>query len=281
MDLGDYFAGTYLPRLVARGVVQTTIDDYRAIVKVAPQDPTAESVTAWLAAMRSPAATRNRKRRCLLAILRDARRHGLVGEWIEDIPKALETETLPRAWRVDEFERLLGACGQLDDHYCGIRADLWWRSILLTLWYTGARVATVLAAAAEDLDLGSGSLVLLSTKDRRQIAYVLPTDAIAAIAAIYWQRDRVWPWPFADRKKTLLRRLRHLITLADLPQLAKPFHAIRGSVASYVTAQAGLSSACDALDHCRSEITRRFYVDPRIAQPTRRLGELMPRPHAC
>lgn len=278
MNLASYFSDTYLPRLIARGVRPATIADYRAIVRDAPASPTASDVTGWLSGLAQPAATRNRKRRYLLAVLRDARRHGLVGDWIEDVPRALESERLPRAWTVAEFSRLLAACNRLDEHYAGIRADLWWRSFLLSLWYTGIRVLTLIDARADEIDLSSGSLVVASPKDRREILYLLPPDACEAIRLIYWRREQVWPWPFLDRKKTLLRRLRHLIAVAELPQLAKPFHAIRRSVASYVAAASGLSSACDALDHCRSEITRRYYVDPRIATPTRAVGSLMPRP---
>lgn len=278
MDIAAYFHDFYLPRLAAKGVAASTIDDYAVVVRTAPPSPTADSVTAWLAAMKSPAATKNRKRRYLLAILRDARRRDLVGDWIEDIPKALETDRLPRAWKLDEFERLLHACRKLDEHYAGIRAELWWHSFLLTLWYTGVRVLTLIDVRDDELDLASATLVVTSTKDRRQILYVLPADACEAIRLILWRRHYVWPWPFLDKKKTLLRRIRHLITLAELPQLAKPFHAIRRSVASYITAASGLSSACDALDHCRTEITRRFYVDPRIATPTRLIGTMMPQP---
>lgn len=278
MDLAAYYSATYLPRLMARGVTASTVSDYAALVRSAPASPTLDSVTAWLSGLKCP-ATRNRKRRYLLAILRDARRHGLAGDWIEDIPKALEVDRLPRAWKLDEFERLLGACLQLDEHYAGIQADLWWRSFLLTLWYTGVRVLTLIDARDDELDLATATLVVTSTKDRRQILYLLPDDACEAIRLILWRRQYVWPWPFADKKKTLLRRIRHLITLAELPQLAKPFHAIRRSVASYVTVASGLSSACDALDHCRTEITKRFYVDPRIATPARSIGTMMPHPH--
>lgn len=280
MNLVAYFAQTYLPRLLAKGVTRATIADYETVVKSAPQFPTAESVTQWLADMQSPAATKNRRRRYLLAILRDARKHGLLSEWVEDVPRAYESETLPRAWTVAEFGRLLAVCERLDERYLGIRAELWWRSFLLTAWYTGLRVQTLLDSLCQNLDLGQRTLVVSSTKDRRQIMYVLPEDDCDAIRSIWWHRRHVWPWPFADRKKTLLRRVRQLIEWAELPQLSKPFHAIRRSVASYVTASEGLSCACDYLDHCRPEITRRFYVDPRIAVPTRHAGQAIPSPIA-
>ncbi|MHB8953579.1 MAG: tyrosine-type recombinase/integrase [Pirellulaceae bacterium] len=278
MNLPAYYRDCYLPRLVAKGVARTTIEDYGLVVRLAPGEPTAESVTTWLASMDSPPATRNKHRRYLLAILRDARRRGLVDDWIEDVPKAIETLTLPRAWRIDEFERLLAVCDQLDEKYTGIRADLWWQSFLLTLWYTGLRVHSLLDSRCENLDLGAGTLVVASPKDRCQILYMLPDDACDAIRRIHWHRTHIWPWPFGDKTKTLLRRIRHLIALAELPQLSRPFHAIRRSVASYVAATAGVASACEVLDHCRMEITRRYYIDPRIAKPTKRAGQSMPRP---
>jgi integrase len=279
MNLTAYFERSYLPRLTAKGVKAQTIADYESVVKSAPQEPTSESVVRWLADKKSAsAATRNRHRRYLLAVLRDARKRGLLGDWIEDVPKAYEDEILPRAWTVAEFSRLLAACDSLDESYVGIRAPHWWRSFLLSLWYTGLRVNSLLPALCENLDLGAGTLVITSTKDRKQILYVLPDDACQAIRLIIGQRRHIWPWPFSDRKKTMLRRIRVLIAAAELPQLSKPFHAIRKSVASYVTLQAGVSSACDFLDHCRTEITRKWYVDPRIAVTARRGGQSMPKP---
>jgi len=278
MNLAAYFSRAYLPRLVARGVKAATIADYERVVRSAPTRPTRDSVVSWLASMDAPASTRNNRRRYLLAVLRDARRRGLVGSWIDDIPKAFESSRLPRAWRLDEFERLLEACNRLAEQYSGLDAPLWWRSFLLTSWYTGLRVQSLLRARADALDLTAATLVVHSTKDRRELIYVLPEDAIAAIHAIWGQRQRIWPWPFADQRKTLLRRMRRLIATAELPQLDKPFHAVRRSVASYITAQAGLASACDYLDHCRVEITRRHYVDPRIANTVRHAAHMMPRP---
>lgn len=278
MDLAAYFEDCYLPRLMARGVKPATLADYRAVVRSAPASPTASAVTCWLAGMHQPPATRNRKRRYLIAVLRDARRHGLVDGWIDDVPVAIESSKLPRAWTVAEFSRLLAACDRLVDVYECLPADAWWQSFLLTLWYTGARVGTLSLARTEDLDLAAATLVVTSTKDRRQILYQLPPDCCESIARLTGRRTLAWPWPYRDHKKTMLRRLRQLITDAGLPQLANPFHAIRRSVASYVAAEAGLSAACDLLDHCRPGITRRYYVDPRIPTHARRIGQLMPRP---
>lgn len=280
MDLAAYFADRYLPRLMARGVKPATLADYRAVVRSAPATPTSASVTAWLAGLHQPPATRNRKRRYLLAVLRDARRHGLVDGWIDDVPVALETLKLPRAWTVAEFSQLLAACDCLAETYDGIPAPAWWRSFLLTLWYTGARVGTLAAARTEDLDLDAATLVVASAKDRRQILYQLPRDCCQVLGRLPGRRTLVWPWPWHDQKKTMLRRLRNLLAIAELPQLANPFHAIRRSVASYVAAEAGLSAACDLLDHCRPGITRRYYVDPRIPAQARRIGHLMPPPLA-
>jgi integrase len=278
MNLAAYFRDSYLPRLQAKGVRAATIGDYQALVRSAPSDPTADSVIGWLAAMPDQPATRNRKRRYLLALLRDARRHGLVGTWIEDVPKAIEFERLPRAWTVAEFGRLLAACHRVTESYVGVRGDLWWRSFLLSLWYSGVRVQTLLSTTTDNLDLATATLVVNSTKDRRQILYALPADNVEAIRAMWSQRQLVWPWPYADHKKTLLRRIRMLIAWAELPQLLQPFHSVRRSVASYITSRTGLAAACEYLDHCRPSITARFYVDPRIAGTTKRGASVMPTP---
>lgn len=279
MKLSNYFESLYLTRLISRGVTSGTIAEYRAVIRSAPERPTLRKVTNWLASLDRSAATRNRYRRYLLAVLRDAVRHGkLRAAWLDQIPKATEQRRLPRAWTVDEFGRLLAACDTIREVYDGVPAPLWWRSFLLSLWYTGARVDSLAHAKRCDLDIQRGHLVLMSTKDNAELLYSLPPQCLDATLAMDAAGPLVWPWPFRDAKKTRLRRIRLMIAAAELPQLRQPFHSIRRSVASYVASSAGVAAACAALDHCRPSVTRRYYLDPRISRQSIALGELMPSP---
>jgi len=276
-----FYEQSYLLRLNAKGVTVGTRKDYDAVLKIAPDFISSESVTKWLGRKGASAATRNRHCRILLAVVRAARRQGLLqGRWIEGLPVAKTTKRIPRAWMADEFDRLLAACDAMDETYFRIPAKLWWHAFLLGMWYTGARVNTLLAARRENFDARGRTIVLESPKDRSEIFYPLPADAVAAILAMRHARNHLWPWPYDDRKKTLLRRMRQLIDTAGLPQLKQPFHAIRRSVASYMAAEVGLTAASEALHHCRPSITREHYIDPRILQPRVNAGDVMPQPGA-
>jgi integrase len=53
------------------------------------------------------------------------------------------------------------------------------------------------------------------------------------------------------------------------------FHAIRRSTASHFAAQGGDATA--ALDHSSPRLTRRWYLDPRIADHALRPAQVLPR----
>jgi len=278
MDLMHFFDAHMRNRLIATNVRASTVRDYERVARLAPAPCIEETTVRWLAALQVAPATRNKYRRYLMAMLHQARRRGLVGDWIDNIPTALEQQTMPRAWTVAEFARLLAAAQAIEEQYCGVAGHAWWRAFLLALWYSGARVDAMAAARWSNLDLGARTLVVRSAKTRRQVLYELPADLTAALRALGRRHGDVWPWPWRDRKKTRLRRMRFLIDQADLPQLEKPFHAIRRSVASYVAARLGTAVACDALQHSRPGITARYYIDPRIYRQLHQAAAVMPRP---
>lgn len=281
MDVRRFFSEHYVRRLRAKGVADSTITEYRAIVRQLPAEPTLENLTAWLAGLKLAPATRNRYRRYLLALLREAQRMGFCSDgWFVDLPVARVARKLPRAWTVAEFGKLLEAASSVRERYCGITGAAWWQSLLLAAWYTGARVGTLNDALRNNLDLVAGHLVVISPKDQAEILYHLPDDCVRAIRRMgVVTAPLIWPWPWKDRKRTQLRRIRQLIETAKLPQIKQPFHAIRRSVASYVAASAGVAQACRVLDHSRPQVTRRYYLDPRIARLDVSVAEHVPRPH--
>ena len=276
LALAAFYRDRFRPRLLAASIHPGTLSDYDRLVRLAPDPIDEDLAVRWLCNLSCAAATRNKYRRYLLAIARLARRQGLADDW--DLPRAAEEKKLPRAWTVEEFRRLLAAADHITEPYCGICGSLWWRSLLLTLWYTGERVGSVLAARWSDVDLSTGSLVVRSPKTHSEALHVLPGDVLALLREIHGRRRWVWPWPWADKKKTLLRRMRAMLDQAELPQLETPFHAIRRSVASYVAVQLGAAVACDALHHSRLSITERYYLDPRICRAHEKASAVMPRP---
>ena len=276
-ELVAYFQSKFSAKLVARGVTTDTIKSYSRTLRLVPEFVCLDTITTWLAESGGSAATRNQRVRYLLAILRGARRAELIrGGWIEDVPQARIIKRVPRAWTSDEFAKLLAACDTLTETYFKIPARTWWRSFLLAMWYTGCRVDTLLKTKTGGFDHRDGSLLVESVKDRTEMVFSLPADAVAEIVAMRHTKLYLWPWPYEDHKKTMLRRMRELLRVAGLPQLGQPFHAIRKSVASYITNALGVHAAAEALHHCRPQITKDHYLDPRIVQPRISAGKVMP-----
>jgi integrase len=60
-------------------------------------------------------------------------------------------ERVPRAWLIEEFQRLLEACETEYGEVVGVPARLWWRSGLLACYEAGERIAAILAVEWRDV----------------------------------------------------------------------------------------------------------------------------------
>lgn len=198
----------------------------------------------------------------LLALWRFAAKRRYVEEWpTVRAPKI--PERVPLAWTRAELDRLFAAA-----HFAlpvgRVPGSHWWSALFGVLWNTGERINAVLQLQWSGVDLGGLTLFLPaevrkgSTRDK---LYAIDRETADALAKL--PRDRPpFFWPHC--MGTLWNRFGKMLELAGLPHDRRSkFHRIRRSFASHLAAAGGDPTA--ALDHSSPSVTKRSYLDPRIA----------------
>lgn len=201
-------------------------------------------------------------RACIRALWEFCARRKLTEKWPE-VRTITVPERVPRAWLLDEFERLLAACSEEYGDVVGVPAKLWFRAILLTAYWTGERIGALLALQFDDVSEDAILFRAEARKGRREDIYrPIPPECYQAIEAIRTNRRIVFDW---DRSYTLIwGRLGKICRRAGLPndRMSK-FHRVRKTSASYY--EAGGGDAQQLLAHKNRGTTKR-YLDPRIVK---------------
>lgn len=239
-----------IDRLVARGV-----------------DPVAQAM-AWNIQHRGwSAATANKLRRTILAVLRYAVQQGMMRHLprtaslrceLRDPVALLPSE---KCALVDAARRTVGLVGQVD-------AGLWWTFVVLLLLNTGARIRALVETPTEHLDLERGELMIPAAvqKHRRDQRFVLwPSTMQHARQLKLLERGlrRIlddWPFGINALRRRYTRAV--LVPAGIRPDSRHKFHCLRRTVASEIAASRGVSVAQAALGHSATRVTER-YIDPR------------------
>lgn len=209
-------------------------------------------------------ATANKTRRHLLTLLRYAVDAGVIAK-VPTWRPLREPKRAPVAFTAAEFQQGLRVARDWPGWVCGVPAGVWWESLLLSIWYSGARIGAVLAVRWPDvLEDRCGFYVRAEhQKQRADQFFVVGSDCMAALVrARQPDRDLVWPWP--HRRESLYYWFRRIFSHAGVGLGSKTgclFHRIRKSTASYIRANGG--DATSQLGHSCAAVTA-GYFDPRI-----------------
>ena len=229
----------------------------------------------WVLSEGSSPATVNQKRDYICAFWRWCAKRGYVRRWptVQAIP---EPERVPEAWTLEQLEQLFAACRRQNGSICGIPAGDWWYSIHLWWYYTGERVCASLSVRWDHYD---GSTILVPAECRKggqkaMVYEMLPQMARTLEEISQPQRDLIWPWE--QHIATFYNHYHRLLENADLPyrRWKSGPQKMRRSYASHLEAAGG--NATLGLRHSRSSLTRKSYIDPRIAKGKNQ-SELLPR----
>jgi len=234
-------------------------------------DLTKATVVAFMRAYGKSArpSTVNSKRRVLLTLWRAAAEDGLCGA-PGKVARMREPESLPEAWTVDQVEQLVSTCRQQSGEVAGIAARHYWSSLVLAIYWTGARITAVRSVVPDDCRLDERYLIVRNEgrQRKRDRLYWLSDSAVAAIAAHYEPaRAQVWPWPHCVRH--FWRRFRRIVDEAEIPSAKgrkNLFHTLRRTTLSYTAAAGGMEAAQRQAGHVSPATTRTHYIDPRIAR---------------
>jgi integrase len=209
-------------------------------------------------------ATVNKIRRHCLALLRWAVELGLLVK-VPTWKPMRELKRAPKAFLVTEFKPLVDTAAQWPGWICGVEASAWWKSLLLTIWYSGGRIGAVMHVTWADVLFEKHGLYLRAEfqKHGHDQFFVVGDDCLESLRNMQQpKRALVWPWPY--RREALYRHFRKIAEQAGVElghEQGCCFHRIRKSVASYVRANGGDATA--QLGHSCTSVTER-YLDPRI-----------------
>ena len=209
-------------------------------------------------------ATANKIRRHLLSILRFAVEIGALDKLPSWRPLR-EPKRAPVAFTAAEFQQGLKVAREWPGWVCGVPAGVWWESLLLSIWYSGARIGAMVEVRWEDVLIERSGLYVRA-EYQKQLAdqfFVVGQDCVdALVRARQPERDLVWPWP--RRRENLYYWFRRIFSHAGVSLGTKTgslFHRIRKSTASYIRANGG--DATSQLGHSCASVTARYF-DPRI-----------------
>lgn len=186
-------------------------------------------------------------------------------------------DRVPRAWTVDELRGVLAAASLATTWRSGGE----WRAkffaaLLPVLYESGERVGAMLDARIEDYQRPHLGVRAEARKGRkRDRVYRLTAETCDRVEAAAEGRcaGLIFVWP---QNRTLLwKAFGEAVAAAGLKtQKRVSFHQIRRTAATHYAAAGG--DAVEMLDHSSPKITKRWYLDPRIADRGSRPCDVLP-----
>jgi len=234
-----------------------------------------EELTAWLRSelAEHPPATVARYRRVLLSVLNWASKQGLCQP--VQLPPVRVPPPVPEAWTLEQLNRILAAASRWPGSVGKVLARDWWPALILTIYWTAARIGSVLAATPSDWQ--SPFLTLRCTKNGKAIVCRLHPQACEAIDRIYDPTaSRLFFFPY--RREWLFDNFRRIVKAAGLSPAGGLFHRLRRTCLTYCWLVDPAIAQRQA-DHSNAEVTRRHYIDPRIVSVARTAADVLPVPH--
>lgn len=250
---------------------------------------TIQECRSWKAQART-VATANHLKRVLTALCNHAAEAGIV-PFPGRIRNLKEPQREPRAWRLDEYARILATAGDMPGEHGGVAL-----SVLLPAFYrfaydSGARIDTLMSTRWTWFALSDAECIIPAerTKDQQEMVIELSRATVDAMVQlrVSCMRGTASDLVFGRWREAAFRRMHKRIVYAalvdptcDVGNLvgkarAKAeaavgrldcFHKIRRTTATEITAVAGEAVACKALGHSSVQVTRRYLDKRRLKQ---------------
>jgi len=290
MTLREFFKTTYRP-LRLRGRSPKTSTLYEATFRAFDRWLVAEGIAdecridhldelvlarylEHRASTRSP-YTAERERCALMAIARLAWERRVPGlERMPSCPPGRLPDRVPTAWTAGEMQRLFAEAGRAQRYVGTIHASEWFPAAIQLAFETGERIGALMSAAVRsyqrptllvDAEIRKGG--------RRGRVYQLSEplcDRLDRLKAHGY--EMVLPWP--GNKSAVYRRLKLIMKRAGLAGKRMAWHQIRRTAISQIAAAGGDPVAFAG--HSSPAVTKRWYLDPRMAERGPQPHELLP-----
>ncbi len=224
---------------------------------------------------RSP-YTAERERSSLMALARLAWERRVPGlERMPTCPPGVLPDRVPTAWSTAELQRLYAAAVAMRGRVGRIPASLYWPAAIRLAYETGERVGALLATPRSDYRRPTLTVQPEARKGgRRGRTYHLSDDLCDLLDTLGgYGYEMLLPWPYTHTY--LYARLRKVLDAAGLAGKRLAFHQVRRSAISHFAAAGGDPVAFAG--HSNPAITRRWYLDPRMAERGPAPHQILPR----
>ena len=163
-------------------------------------------------------------------------RKGGIRVWPE-LPHIQEPENAPVALNVRQLTLLWRIAERQPGSTCGVPDQLWWTSLLGTMWSSGERIEPFKQATWAEFDLDGGFWIVPAAHrkgGKRGIVHPLHHGAVMLLRQLHgYGHEQVWPMDFCCG--TLYNRLTSIMVCAGLPDDRRfKFHVFRKSVATMI-----------------------------------------------
>lgn len=286
MTLDQFFRETYKP-LRLRGKSPETDRLYRATLRAfgrwLGRDPLLADLDElllsrfldWRSTVVAP-LTVEKERSQLVALAGLAFERRLLDVKPQCPPGAIP-DRIPTAWSVDELRRVSTAAADPASYRSG--GD--WKArffppLVAGLYETGERVGAMLEARVEDFRRPDLLIRAEARKGRRRdrLYRLTPETCSLFERAIDGRTEGlVFRWPLC--RSLVWQSFGDVVRAAGLDGHRVRFHAIRRTALSHYAAAGG--DAAEMADHSSPRITRRWYLDPRVADRAARPCDVLPR----
>ena len=184
---------------------------------------------------------------------------------------------IPDCLTAQQAGRLLAACDDWDA-YCrsngryknelpnGKPRGIFWKAFVATAWDTALRLSDVLALDRQDIWPG-GHLTIVQAKSGRQHRVDIHQRTLAWIDELMAGDETGGIFPVWCQRDQFYRHFKNLTTFAGVPCTTKWIR--RGSASQYERDNPG--QAWQHLGHSAPGLDRKFYLNPQIAYPERRM----------
>jgi len=290
MTLADFFRTTYRP-LKLRGRSPKTVTLYECLFRSFNRWLASEGIDTegriehldelilaryleYRAGTVSPYTAE--KERCqLMALARLAWERRVPGlERMPTCPPGVLPDRVPTAWSTEEMRRLFAAAGQAKRKVGTIPASLFFPALIQTCFETGERIGALMATPAADYRRPDLMVQPEARKGgRRGRVYSLSPalcDRLDAVVAHGY--EMLFPWQ--QHPLYIYDRLKSILKAAGLQRKRAGFHQVRRTAISHIAAAGGDPVAFAG--HSSPSVTKRWYLDPRMAERGPKPHELLP-----
>lgn len=227
------------------------------------------------ASIRSP-YTAERERCSLMALARLAWERRVPGlERMPTCPPGVLPDRVPTAWSHEQLQRLFAAAGQARGKVGTMPACEYFPAVIACAYESGERIGALLGTPAANYQRPTLTVQPEARKGgRRGRVYTFSDETCDRLDRIVAHGYlELLPWPYTPTY--LYARLKKVLAAAGLAGKRLAFHQVRRSAISHIAAAGG--DPVQFAGHASPAVTKRWYLDPRMADRGPKPHEILPR----